>query len=84
VRNLDVPDDQGFVYDQERIAYLDGHIAAAGRAIHSGVNLKGYFVWSLMDNFEWAQGYTPRFGLVRVDYDTLRRIPKASFTWYRR
>ncbi len=69
--------------DEERSAYLGGHIAAAKRAIQGGVNLKGYFVWSLMDNFEWAQGYTPRFGLVRVEYDTLRRIPKASYYWYR-
>jgi beta-glucosidase len=45
--------------------------------------VRGYFVWSLMDNFEWAEGYRPRFGLVRVDYDTLQRIPKASALWYR-
>ncbi len=80
---LDVPEINGFVRDDERSAYLGGHIAAAKRAIQGGVNLKGYFVWSLMDNFEWAQGYTPRFGLVRVEYDTLRRIPKASYYWYR-
>lgn len=80
---LDQPQEGGYVRDEERIAYLAGHIAAAGRAIQAGVNLKGYFVWSLMDNFEWAQGYTPRFGLVRVDYHTLKRTPKASFNWYR-
>jgi beta-glucosidase len=46
------------------------------------VNLKGYFVWSLLDNFEWSEGYTPRFGLVRIDYDSLERIPKGSYYWY--
>lgn len=80
---LDTPDSDGFVRDEERLAYLAGHIAAAARAIQAGVNLKGYFVWSLMDNFEWSQGYTPRFGLVRVDYESLKRTPKASYDWYR-
>jgi beta-glucosidase len=56
---------------------------AAHAALQAGVNLRGYFVWSLMDNFEWAEGYAARFGLVRVDYPTQARIPKHSFHWYR-
>jgi len=63
----DVPDENGFVTDWERIAYLRAHILAAHDAIRSGVDLRGYFVWSLLDNFEWAEGYRPRYGLVRVD-----------------
>lgn len=71
------------VNDQHRIAYLSHHIAAAHCAIQQGVPLRGYFVWSLLDNFEWAHGYSKRFGLVFTDYRTLARIPKASFHWYR-
>jgi beta-glucosidase len=67
------------VQDDDRIAYLAGHFAAARRAIEAGVPLKGYFVWSLMDNFEWAMGYDKRFGLVQVDFETLERRPKASY-----
>jgi beta-glucosidase len=52
-------------------------------AIRDGVDVRGYFVWSLMDNFEWSLGYRPRFGIVRVDYETLRRTPKLSARWYR-
>jgi beta-glucosidase len=80
---LDLPDENGFVNDAERIEYLRSHFAAAKSAIKSGVNLKGYYVWSLIDNFEWSEGYTPRFGLVRVNYDNQARIPKASFYWYK-
>ncbi|MFI0962029.1 GH1 family beta-glucosidase [Streptomyces sp. NPDC021080] len=69
--------------DQERIAFLDGHIRALHRASEQGVDVRGYFVWSLMDNFEWAEGYARRFGLVHVDYDTLERTPKASYAWLR-
>ncbi len=79
---LDVPDANGFVTDRERIAYLRSHFIAAHDAIEAGANLKGYFVWSLMDNFEWLAGYRPRFGLVRVDYPTQKRIPKLSALWY--
>jgi beta-glucosidase len=79
----DVPDADGVVEDDERIVYLDGHLRAALGAIAAGVPLEGYFVWSLLDNFEWAFGYAKRFGIVRVEYDTLRRIPKASAWWYR-
>ncbi|MEZ0074861.1 GH1 family beta-glucosidase [Planotetraspora sp. GP83] len=67
--------------DQERIAYLDGHIAAMREAQREGVDLRGYFVWSLLDNFEWAEGYHQRFGLVHVDFETQKRTPKASYHW---
>ncbi|MFF4346639.1 GH1 family beta-glucosidase [Streptomyces sp. NPDC001530] len=69
--------------DQERITFLDGHVRALHRAWEQGVDVRGYFVWSLMDNFEWAEGYARRFGLVHVDYDTLERTPKASYAWLR-
>jgi beta-glucosidase len=69
--------------DQSRIAYLDGHLRALHRAIEAGVDVRGYFHWSLMDNFEWAEGYTKRFGLVHVDYATQKRTPKASYAWLR-
>ena len=70
---------KGVIDDQERIAYLDAHFKQALSAIDNGVPLKAYFVWSLMDNFEWALGYDKRFGLVHVDFDTLERTPKASY-----
>jgi beta-glucosidase len=79
----DYMDHSGRVLDSERIAYLRGYFEAAAAAIREGVDLQGYFVWSLMDNFEWAEGYSKRFGLIYVDYHTLRRIPKASAFWYR-
>ncbi|MFB8174764.1 GH1 family beta-glucosidase [Streptomyces sp. NPDC055966] len=69
--------------DQDRIAYLDGHLRALHTALTAGVDVRGYFVWSLMDNFEWAEGYARRFGLVHVDYTTLERTPKASYHWFR-
>ncbi|HEY0719492.1 MAG TPA: GH1 family beta-glucosidase [Streptosporangiaceae bacterium] len=78
----DYVDPDGAVEDPERIAYLHGHLDAARRAIADGVPLRGYFAWSLMDNFEWAHGYSKRFGLVFVDYGTQRRIPKRSAAWY--
>ena len=71
------------VDDQDRIAYLDGHVRALHKAVEAGVDVRGYFVWSLMDNFEWAEGYARRFGLVHVDFETLARTPKASYGWYR-
>jgi beta-galactosidase len=74
----------GQVDDSERIAYLDRYIAACRQAIAEGVDLRGYFVWSLFDNFEWALGYSQRFGLVHIDYDSLERIPKSSALWYGR
>jgi beta-glucosidase len=80
----DDPDSDGVVRDSERVRYLDQHVRAAHRAVTAGVDLAGYFVWSLLDNFEWAEGYERRFGLVYVDYETQRRIPKESALWYRR
>ena len=71
------------VNDAFRIDYLDAHLRALHRAITDGVDVRGYFVWSLLDNFEWAEGYSQRFGLVRVDYDTQTRTPKDSFHWLR-
>jgi beta-glucosidase len=79
----DQADENGFVLDRDRIMYIREHLLALRDAIDAGVNVKGYYVWSLMDNFEWAWGYQPRFGIVRVDYETLRRIPKQSYKWFR-
>jgi beta-glucosidase len=73
----------GRVHDPDRIDFLHSHLAAAHSALEQGANLRGYFVWSLLDNFEWAQGYAKRFGIVYVDYETQRRIPKQSAHWYR-
>jgi len=79
----DYVDPNGEVNDGDRIGYLDSYFAAAADAVRKGVDLRGYFVWSLLDNFEWAEGYRKRFGLVYVDYRTQERIPKASARWYR-
>ena len=79
----DVVAPDGRVHDTARVAYLHGHVAAVLRAREAGVDLRGYLAWSFLDNFEWAQGYTKRFGLVRVDYDTLARTPKDSALWFR-
>ncbi len=72
----------GAVDDPQRIEYLRRHLMAARQAIDGGINLKGYFVWSLLDNFEWAYGYAKRFGIVHVDYETQRRTPKSSARFY--
>jgi beta-glucosidase len=77
----DVLDADGSVLDLDRIEYLRGHLAACGRAIADGVDLRGYLLWSLIDNFEWAHGYAKRFGILAVDSE-LRRLPKASARWY--
>jgi beta-glucosidase len=79
---LDYVGPDGRCYDPERIDYYAGHFRAAARAIEDGVPLRGYIVWSLMDNFEWAAGYRLRFGLVYVDYATQRRLPKRSAEWF--
>jgi beta-glucosidase len=79
----DVPGPAGSVPDGRRIEYLRAHLQAAHRAMAAGVPLAGYFVWSLLDNFEWAHGYEKRFGLHRVDFPTLARTPKDSAKWYR-
>jgi beta-glucosidase len=76
------PDEHGVVDDQARIDYLAGHLNAVATAIRRGVDVRGYYTWSLLDNFEWAEGYGPRFGLVHVDYATQKRTPKRSFQWY--
>jgi len=73
----------GRVADQRRIDYHEAHLGAVVAARDEGVDVRGYFVWSITDNFEWAEGYTERFGLVYVDYKTLDRTPKDSYHWYR-
>jgi beta-glucosidase len=79
----DIVTDDGGVDDPRRVAYIRDHLLAAASAIAGGVPLQGYFVWSLLDNFEWSFGYSKRFGLVRVDFGTQKRTPKASAAWYR-
>ena len=78
----DYVDPNGDVNDSDRVSYLSGYLTAAAQAIREGVNLQGYYAWSFLDNFEWAEGYSKRFGLVYVDYRTQERIPKASSRWY--
>jgi beta-glucosidase len=78
----DYCDPSGAVKDPERIAYLHGHLSAVRRAIEDGAPVRGYFLWSLLDNFEWAYGYGKRFGIVHVDFASQRRTPKASAHWY--
>jgi beta-glucosidase len=75
---------EGRVHDKERLSYLQRHLAALKQAVDAGVPVKGYFAWSLLDNFEWAEGYLRRFGLAYVDYPTQRRILKDSGLWYSR
>ncbi len=84
VAYADVVDEDGRIDDTDRIAFVEQHLRAAYRAVEQGVDLRGYFYWSLLDNFEWAEGYAKRFGLVHVDYGTQRRTPKASAAWYSR
>jgi beta-glucosidase len=72
----------GTIHDPERVAYLRDHVAAAQEALQAGVPLEGFFVWSLLDNFEWSEGYSKRFGLVHVDFETQARTPKDSARWY--
>ncbi|WP_431676108.1 GH1 family beta-glucosidase [Kitasatospora sp. KL5] len=78
----DVVGADGSVHDPERIRYIEGHLSAIADAIDAGADVRGYYLWSLMDNFEWAYGYGKRFGMVHVDYDTLVRTPKSSACWY--
>jgi beta-glucosidase len=75
--------ENGAVHDAQRRDYLEAHLAEVLRAKREGVNVKGYFVWTFLDNFEWAEGYHPRFGLVHVDFKTQKRIIKDSGNWYR-
>lgn len=78
----DVVAADGSVQDQQRIDYHDAHLRAVADAIAAGVDVRGYFAWSLMDNVEWAEGTTERFGLVHVDFETQKRTPKSSYHWY--
>ncbi|MER6910475.1 GH1 family beta-glucosidase [Streptomyces sp. NPDC000594] len=78
----DYADPSGQVHDPERVAYLAAHLSAVHRAIEDGVDVRGYFLWSLLDNFEWAQGYSKRFGIVHVDFASQRRTVKDSARWY--
>ncbi|MBV9671319.1 MAG: beta-glucosidase [Verrucomicrobia bacterium] len=79
----DQVEDDGQIHDKARIDFLDSYVHAMLEARSKGVDIRGYFVWSLIDNFEWAAGYRPRFGIVRVDFDSLKRTPKDSYHWYR-
>jgi len=71
----------GTVHDQDRVEYLREHVAAARAALAAGAKLRGFFAWSLLDNFEWAEGYSRRFGIVHVDFASQKRTPKASFAF---
>jgi beta-glucosidase len=79
---VDTPDETGFVADWSRVDYLRAHLRFVLEAIGAGVPVRGYYVWSFLDNFEWAMGFGPRFGLVRVEHDSQLRIPKQSARWY--
>ncbi len=76
------PDAEGKVHDNRRIEYTESHLNAVADAIEAGVDVRGYFHWSLMDNFEWAAGFSQRFGLIHIDYETQKRTPKDSYYWY--
>lgn len=80
---VDRPGPDGVVDDADRIAYLRAHLEAVAAAVQRGVDVQGYYVWSLLDSFEWERGYTAPYGLVSVDRETLARTPKRSFEWYR-
>jgi beta-glucosidase len=78
----DVPDADGAVHDPDRIRFVDGHLRSVAQAITEGADVRGYYIWSLMDNLEWAEGFTKQFGLVHVDFETQRRTPKDSYRWF--
>ena len=78
----DVPDEHGRVPDQRRIDFYRGYLGALARAIKDGANIRGYHAWSLMDNFEWAEGYTQKFGLTYLDFRNQKRSIKDSGKWY--
>ena len=80
---FDKPDVAGAINDENRIAFLTAYAGALGEAAAAGADIRGYFIWSLLDNFEWDSGYGVRFGLTYIDYATQKRTPKASFAWYR-
>ena len=79
----DVLSDDGRIHDNDRIEFLSAYLAELERAADDGIDIRGYFLWSFMDNFEWAKGYRPRFGIVYTDYETMKRIPKDSAYWYK-
>ena len=76
--------EDGIIDDEPRIDFIRRHLEFTLKAIEAGVNVKGYFVWSLMDMFSWTNGYNKRYGLFYVDYETQKRYPKASAYWYKR
>jgi len=80
---MDWVHEDGKVHDPQRIDFTGRYLKQVRRAIEDGVDIRGYFHWSILDNFEWAEGYRQRFGLIHVDYPTGKRIPKDSFDWYR-
>ena len=75
--------DDGIILDDDRIDYLRGYFNYISKAIEAGVNVKGYFIWSLMDVFSWVNGYNKRYGLFYVDFETQKRYPKESAYWYK-
>ena len=75
--------DDGKIHDVNRIEYIKRHLNVIDKLIKERIDVRGYFVWSFMDNFEWLCGYSQRFGLVHVDFETLKRTPKDSFYWYK-
>ena len=79
---LDVVSEDGRVHDQNRINYLDAHISQLQRAYDESVDIRGYFLWTFLDNFEWERGYNERFGIVYVDFESLKRTVKDSACWY--
>jgi beta-glucosidase len=81
--SADVLTPNGHVYDTDRVMYLRNYLLNLQRAVSEGVPVRGYFLWSLMDNFEWADGYNLRFGIYYVDYETQKRYPKLSASFYR-
>jgi beta-glucosidase len=82
--NTDFVHVDGKVHDPQRIDFLHRYLGQLKRAAADGVPLAGYFYWSVMDNFEWCEGYKDRFGLVHVDYETQKRTPKDSWHWYKK
>ena len=76
--------EDGLIFDEPRIDYIKKHLSYLLKAIEDGANVKGYFLWSLMDVFSWSNGYNKRYGLFYVDYETQKRYPKASAYWFKR
>lgn len=79
---MEVPDEQGVVHDEFRIEYVKNILKQLHKTMAEGIDVRGYFLWSLLDNFEWYAGYEPRYGIVRTEYETQRRIVKDSGHWY--